>query len=88
MPLDTVYSLALSAYAQNMPISKAVRLLCLFALWAFVGRSIACTVNDICDRDIDVQVGMFRSSSVTDVRLTMLQRERKTGRCQVVASAS
>jgi 4-hydroxybenzoate polyprenyltransferase len=56
--LGAAYSLALSACANDMPFSQALRFLLLFAFWAFLGRSMACTVNDICDRDIDGQVGM------------------------------
>ncbi|KAJ6602655.1 UbiA prenyltransferase family, partial [Mycena vulgaris] len=66
------YSLALSAYAQNMPISRALHFVGLFALWAFVGRSIGCTVNDICDRDIDGQVERTKKRPLPSGRVSVL----------------
>ncbi|KAJ7479886.1 UbiA prenyltransferase family-domain-containing protein [Mycena latifolia] len=66
------YSLALSAYARNMPISEALHFLPLFALWAFIGRSMACTVNDICDRDIDGQVERTKNRPLPSGRVSVL----------------
>ncbi|KAJ7917888.1 hypothetical protein B0H13DRAFT_1607998, partial [Mycena leptocephala] len=67
-----VYSLGLSAYAHNMPVSEVFRCLPLFALWAFIGRSMACTVNDICDRDIDAHVERTKTRPLPSGRVSVL----------------
>ncbi|KAK7018127.1 mitochondrial 4-hydroxybenzoate polyprenyltransferase [Favolaschia claudopus] len=50
-------TVALASYANGgMHPADILRWCALFFLWAFIGRSLACTVNDVCDRDIDGKV--------------------------------
>ncbi|KAJ7908826.1 UbiA prenyltransferase [Mycena leptocephala] len=66
------YSLALSAYAKNMPISEVLGFTALFAFWAFIGHSMGCTVNDICDRDIDARVARTKARPLPSGRVSIL----------------
>ncbi|KAF7334714.1 4-hydroxybenzoate polyprenyltransferase, mitochondrial [Mycena venus] len=73
-------TMALASYAHGgMQIWDVVRWCGLFLLWAFVGRSLACTVNDVCDRDVDGKVARTKTRplpsgrvSVTGARLFLL----------------
>ncbi|KAK6991802.1 UbiA prenyltransferase family [Favolaschia claudopus] len=66
------YSLAVSAHATKMPFIEVLRCLSLFAFWAFLARSLACTVNDICDRDIDGQVARTKKRPLPSGRVTLV----------------
>ncbi|KAJ7853245.1 UbiA prenyltransferase family-domain-containing protein [Mycena leptocephala] len=73
MPFGSIaYSLALSAYAKNMPISEVLGFSALFAFWAFIGHSMGCTVNDICDRDIDARVVRTKARPLPSGRVSVL----------------
>ncbi|KAJ7921670.1 hypothetical protein B0H13DRAFT_2230557 [Mycena leptocephala] len=55
-----------------MPVSEVLRFSAMFAFWAFIGRSMACTLNDICDRDIDARVERTKTRPLPSGRVSVL----------------
>ncbi|KAJ6454341.1 4-hydroxybenzoate polyprenyl transferase [Mycena sanguinolenta] len=71
MPFGQV--VALSSYANGAPPAWDILRWCgIFLLWAFVGRSLACTVNDVCDRDIDGRVERTKTRPLPSGRVSVI----------------
>ena len=47
----------MASYAFSLPITTPLTYLSLFGIGAFIMRGAGCTINDICDRDLDKGVG-------------------------------
>jgi len=47
----------MASYALGLPVTTPLTYLSLFGVGAFVMRGAACTINDMCDRDLDKGVG-------------------------------
>ncbi|KAJ7117936.1 UbiA prenyltransferase family-domain-containing protein [Mycena crocata] len=66
------HTLALASYNHNLPLAEIFRLAGFFLAWAFSGRSLACTINDICDRDIDGHVARTKTRPLPSGRVSLL----------------
>ncbi|TFK32636.1 UbiA prenyltransferase family [Crucibulum laeve] len=65
------FSLTMVAYANALPFQDYARLIVVSLLWAFMGRSMACTINDICDRDIDSKVERTKHRPLASGRVSL-----------------
>jgi len=55
--LVIAWSITMASYALGLPITTPLTYLSLFGVGAFIMRGAACTINDICDRELDKGVG-------------------------------
>ncbi|KAF8205876.1 UbiA prenyltransferase family-domain-containing protein [Mycena galopus ATCC 62051] len=70
MPFGQMIALTSYAHGGIQPLD-IVRWAGIFLLWAFVGRSLACTVNDVCDRDIDGRVERTKTRPLPSGRVSV-----------------
>jgi len=55
--LAVAWSITMVSYALGLPVTTLLTYLTLFGVGSFVMRGAACTINDMCDRDLDKGVG-------------------------------
>ncbi|KAJ6462778.1 UbiA prenyltransferase family-domain-containing protein [Mycena vitilis] len=65
------HTTALATYAHGMRPADIFSWCAVFLLWAFVGRSLACCVNDVCDRDVDGHVERTKSRPLPSGRVSV-----------------
>ncbi|KAJ7611934.1 UbiA prenyltransferase [Mycena polygramma] len=65
------HTTALATYAHGMRPADIFSWCAIFLLWAFVGRSLACCVNDVCDRDVDGHVERTKSRPLPSGRVSV-----------------
>ncbi|KAF5319549.1 hypothetical protein D9619_008319 [Psilocybe cf. subviscida] len=70
--LPHAWGLTMAAYAQNLQLKSYVQWLLRFLAWSFSARSLACTVNDMCDYKFDRDVERTRTRPIASGKISLL----------------
>ncbi|CAA7264105.1 unnamed protein product [Cyclocybe aegerita] len=71
MPMNTAYGLTMAARAKGIPPQDYLYWVAAFFVWAFVARSLACTINDMCDQEYDRRVERTKGRPIASGKISL-----------------